>query len=76
MLDRNTWTHLTVDKRKRPQDYLQMYLQNEFTNHFIYVKTGFGIKQPTTVYSLVWFVGFNGISTFVGYLMPNPFLCK
>ena len=25
---------------------------------------------------LVWFVGFYGISTFVGYLMPNPFLCE
>ena len=25
---------------------------------------------------LVWFVGFYGISTFVGYSMPNPFLCK
>ena len=22
-----------------------------------------------------WLVGFYGISTFVGYLMPNPFLC-
>ena len=26
--------------------------------------------------SLVWFVGFYGISTFVGYLSPNPFLSK
>ena len=25
---------------------------------------------------MVWFVGFYGISTFVGYLTPNPFLCK
>ena len=25
---------------------------------------------------LAWFVGFYGISTFVGYLTPNPFLCK
>ena len=25
---------------------------------------------------LVRFVGFYGISTFVGYLTPNPFLCK
>ena len=25
---------------------------------------------------LVWFVWFYGILTFVGYLMPNPFLCK
>ena len=24
----------------------------------------------------VWFVGFYGISTFIGYLTPNPFLCK
>ena len=23
-----------------------------------------------------WFVGLYGISTFVGYLTPNPFLCK
>ena len=23
---------------------------------------------------VVWLVGFYGISTFVGYLMPNPFL--
>ena len=23
-----------------------------------------------------WLVGFNAISTFVGYLMPNPFLYK
>ena len=27
-------------------------------------------------FRLVWFVGFYGISTSVGYLMPNPFLCK
>ena len=27
-------------------------------------------------FSLVWFVGFYGISTPVGYLTPNPFLCK
>ena len=25
---------------------------------------------------IVWFGGFYGISTFVGYLTPNPFLCK
>ena len=30
----------------------------------------------STTFGLVWFVGFYGISTFVGYLMPNPFLCK
>ena len=34
--------------------------------------------QPceTVIFGLVWFVGFYGISTFVGYLTPNPFLCK
>ena len=25
---------------------------------------------------MFWLVGFYGISTFVGYLMANPFLCK
>ena len=25
------------------------------------------------MFGLVWFVGFYGISTFVGYLTPNPF---
>ena len=28
------------------------------------------------LFGLVWFVGFYVISTFVGYLTPNPFLCK
>ena len=23
-----------------------------------------------------WFIGYYSISTFVGYLTPNPFLCK
>ena len=34
--------------------------------------------QPEIWFSLVWlgWVGFYGISTFVGYLMPNPFLYK
>ena len=27
-------------------------------------------------FGLVWLFGFYGISTFVGYLTPNPFLCK
>ena len=27
-------------------------------------------------FGLVWFIGFYGISTFVGYLTPNPFLSK
>ena len=27
-------------------------------------------------FGLVWLVGFYGISTFEGYLTPNPFLCK
>ena len=30
-------------------------------------------KLSPYMFGLVWFYG---ISTFVGYLMPNPFLCK
>ena len=29
-----------------------------------------------TWFGLVYFIGVYGISTFVGYLMPNPFLSK
>ena len=46
--------------------------------------SGGGLKQLLTLTrtliiskkGLVWFVGFYDISTFVGYLTPNPFLCK
>ena len=31
---------------------------------------------PTKMQLVGWLVGFYGISTFVGYLMPNPFLYK
>ena len=34
------------------------------------------IYEPPSIIGLVWFGGFYGISTFVGYLTPNPFLCK
>ena len=39
------------------------------------------VYTHTHIYKMIkrlvgWFVGFYGISTFVGYLMPNPFLCK
>ena len=33
-------------------------------------------KWHTRATKLIWFGGFYGISTFVGYLTPNPFLCK
>ena len=43
-------------------------------------KNNFALKELplfTEWLSLVgWLVGFYGISTFVGYLRPNPFLCK
>ena len=35
-----------------------------------------GVSSGILNACLVWFVGFYGISTFVGYLMPNPFLYK
>ena len=35
-----------------------------------------GFKKTPLRNGLVWFVGFYGILTFVGYLTPNPFLCK
>ena len=40
------------------------------TSFFLNIKFSLSFK------GLVWFVWFYGISTFVGYLTPNPFLCK
>ena len=50
----------------------------------LYVGKRFGLEYNNTlmkccvyiIYTIVWFVWFYGISTFVGYLTPNPFLCK
>ena len=33
-------------------------------------------EESLNLFGLVWSVGFYGISIFVGYLTPNPFLCK
>ena len=45
------------------------------------VKSESPCKMPLVIltsarFGLVWFGGFYGISTFVGYLTPNPLLCK
>ena len=40
---------------------------NFFKNH---------LKRKYLIWLFGWLVGFYGISTFVGYLTPNPFLCK
>ena len=37
---------------------------------------GKGMNPIILPLAMVWFVGFYGISTFIGYLTPNPFLCK
>ena len=41
--------------------------------------TNNSIQSKSLLYIIIiqgWLVGFYGISTFVGYLTPNPFLCK
>ena len=43
MLDRNTWNHLTVDKRMS-SSLLKMYLQNKFRNHIYLIYTGWNDK--------------------------------
>ena len=45
----------------------------------IIIKSGLLAEISWSIYmlnGLVWFVWFYGKSTFVGYLPPNPFLCK
>ena len=47
-----------------------------FTSHFTLKFLYRYILFNSISIFMVWFGGFYGISTFVGYLMPNPFLCK
>ena len=35
-----------------------------------------GDNFDTNIAQVVWLLGFYGISTFEGYLKPNPFSCK
>ena len=46
--------------------------QREKKNIMLSKKSEIGTKESQRG----WFVGFYGISTFVGNLTPNPFLCK
>ena len=43
---------------------------------YIYIYIGIVCIYIYIYICLVWFGGFYGISTLVGYLTPNPFLCK
>ena len=56
----------SVESLEPPSDYI--FLQDNDPKHTT--------KSTKKWFVLVWFVGFYGISTFVGYLTPNPFLCK
>ena len=50
--------------------------KNATSNNFIWF---YNLRTSLYVYYYKWFVcwvGFYGISTIVGYLIPNPFLCK
>ena len=50
------------------------YGQNEF--FFLLNQPIFLIAKDLFDVNMVCFLGLYGISTFVGYLTPNPFLCK
>ena len=42
----------------------------------VVVKFNYMLREFIAFLRLVGWLVFYGISTFVGYLMPNPFLCK
>ena len=62
--------------------FICYYLSSHF-NFYTHVVVIFVFKPMLNVLILKlcmfvvgWLFGFYGISTFVGYLMPNPLLCK
>ena len=54
-------------KNENKETEIYYFTVTSRSNFGVYVLLNFG---------LFVFVGFYGISTFVGYLTPNPFLCK
>ena len=58
-------------KRKR-----KYFKRNRSENDFKFSFCLFLIIIRTFLSSVGWLFGFYGISTIVGYLMPNPFLYK
>ena len=50
---------------------LILRLREQNDPHRVYEPVNFGLGLVDG-----WLVGFYGISTFVGYFTPNPFLCK
>ena len=64
LLDKRYPTNTNMQKFKKTWELTGTYQKEHFKN------------LPRKTPGLVWFVGLFGISTFVGYLTPNPFLCK
>ena len=61
----------TCSSSVRIRDVAQRTCQNRWT-----IGRSGERGSEISVFGLVWLVWFYGISTFVGYLTPNPFLCK
>ena len=54
-----------------------LYIHNNYTNTVISDTNGFiSFCFQSLMWLVGWFVGFYAISTFVGYLTPNPFLYR
>ena len=70
LLYRNTWNHIAVCR-------FFVLDRNTWYHKTVRVKKKLlSYSNKNSLFWLVWFVWFYGISTFVGYLTPNPFLCK
>ena len=51
--------------------------RNNWHSDILYLSNPFATgSNDTRSFYVGWLFGFYGISTFVGYLMPNPFLYK
>ena len=55
--------------------YLRIYIYIYIYNIYIYIYIYIRVEEVPVLWLVVgWLLGFYGISTFVGYLMPNTFL--
>ena len=67
-INSNIWNHVTVCKQKNH------YCKIEMLKLFNCMLKKGDLKIIDKIYISFRLVGFYGISTIVGYLMPNPFI--
>ena len=71
-IKKNSYTHTHL-KHRHTHTYIYIYI---YINIYTHTHTHTLIHKYIYIYIVGWLFGFYGISTFRGYLTPNPLLYR